>query len=52
MTYLMSAVFESESGRQLSYRQIGFASWKQGIPVERVENGFLVNGERYEHISD
>ena len=51
MTYPMSAVFEStESGRRLSKRQLGFAAWKQGIPVERVKNGFLVNGERYERV--
>jgi len=53
MTYPMSAVFESaESGCRLSKRQLGFAAWKQGISVERIENGFLVDGERYEPISE
>jgi len=53
MTYPMSAVFEStESGRRLSKRQLAYGSWKGGIPVERVENGFLVDGERYEPISE
>lgn len=53
MSYPMTAVFESvESGRRLSKRQIGFGAWKEGIPVERVEGGFLVDGERYERVSE
>jgi hypothetical protein len=53
MSHPMSAVFEGvDSGRRLSKRQLGFAAWKGGIPVERVEGGFLVDGERYRHISE
>jgi hypothetical protein len=53
MTYQMDAVFEgAESGRRLTKRRIGFGSWKSGIPVERVKGGFLVDGERYRHISE
>jgi len=53
MTYPMDAIFEgANSGRHLSKRQIGFAAWKGGIPVERVEGGFLVDAERYEYISE
>jgi hypothetical protein len=53
MTYPRDAVFEStESGRRLSKHQLGFAAWKEGIPVERVDGGFLVDGERYEPISE
>jgi len=53
MTYQMDTVFESESGhRRLSKRQLGFAAWKEGVAVERVEGGFLVDGERYERVSE
>jgi hypothetical protein len=53
MAYPLSAVFESvESGRHLTKRQIGFGAWKQGMAVERVKNGYLVDGERYRHISE
>jgi hypothetical protein len=53
MTYALSAVFEgAESGRRLSKRQIGYGAWKEGKAVERVENGFLVDGERYERVSE
>jgi hypothetical protein len=50
----MDSVFEGvDSGRRrLSYRQIGFAPWKGGIHVERVDGGFLVDGERYERVSE
>jgi len=52
MTYQMDTVFESESGhRRLSKRQLGYGAWKQGVSVKRIENGFLVDGERYERIS-
>jgi len=53
MAYSLDAVFVGvDSGRRLSYRQLGFGVWKEGISVERVENGFLVDGERYEPISE
>jgi hypothetical protein len=53
MTYPMDAVFESaESGRRLSKRQIGYGAWKAGMSVERVEGGLLVDGERYECVSE
>jgi hypothetical protein len=53
MTYPLEAVFEGvDSGRRLSKRQLGFAAWKGRVTVERVENGFLVDGERYRHISE
>ena len=53
MSYPMTAVFEGvESGRRLSKRQLGFGAWKEGIPIERVEGGFLVAGERYERVSE
>lgn len=53
MAYPMNAVFESvESDRRLTKRQIGFGAWKEGIPTERVEGGFLVDGERYERVSE
>jgi len=53
MTCPMDMMFESDSGRcRLSYRQIGYGAWKEGIPVERVDGGFLVDGERYEPISE
>jgi hypothetical protein len=49
----MDSVFEGvDSGRRLSKRQIGYGAWKEGIIVERVENGFLVDGERYERVSE
>ncbi|WP_436900263.1 hypothetical protein [Halovenus halobia] len=49
----MDAEFEGvESGRRLSKRQLGYGAWKGGIPVERVEGGFLVDGERYERVSE
>jgi len=52
MTYQMDTVFESESGHRLSKRQIGYGAWKEGIAVERIENGFLVDGERYKQVSE
>lgn len=53
MTYPLSAVFEgAESGRRLTKRQIGYGAWKEGMAVERVENGYLVDGERYRHINE
>jgi len=53
MTYPRDAVFEGvDSGRRLSKRQIGYGAWKEGIAVERIENGFLVDGERYERVSE
>jgi len=53
MTYPLEAVFEgAESGRRLTKRRIGFGAWKGGVTVERVEGGFLVDGERYRHISE
>ena len=53
MAYPMNAVFEGvDSSRRLSKRQIGLGAWKGGVPVERIENGFLVDGERYELISE
>ena len=53
MAYPMDAIFESvESGHRLSKRQIGYGAWKGGIPVERVEGGFLVDGESYERVSE
>lgn len=53
MTYPIDAVFEStESGRHLTKRQIGFGAWKEGMAVERVEGEFLVDGERYERVSE
>jgi hypothetical protein len=52
MAYPLDAVFEGvESGRNLTKRRIGFGAWKGGLSVERVENGFLVDGERYERVS-
>jgi hypothetical protein len=53
MTYPMDSVFEGvDSGRHLTKRQIGFGVWKESIPVERVEDGFVVDGERYEPVSE
>lgn len=53
MSYPMSTVFEGvDSGRRLSKRQIGFAVWKESVPVERVEGGLLVDGERYEPVPE
>lgn len=53
MAYPMDAEFEgAESGRRLTKRQIGFGAWKQGVDIERVEGGFLVDGERYRHINE
>jgi hypothetical protein len=53
MAYPMDAVFEgAESGRRLTKRQLGYGAWKQGMAVERVEGGFLVDGERYERVSE
>ena len=53
MTYPMDSVFEGvESGRRLSKRQLGYGAWKEGISVEPVEDGFLVDGERYERVSE
>ena len=53
MSHPMSAVFEGvDSGRRLSKRQLGYGAWKGGIPVERVEGGFLVGGERYVLVSE
>jgi hypothetical protein len=53
MAYPLDAVFEgAESGRRLTKRRIGYGAWKGGIAVERVEGGFLVDGERYERVSE
>ncbi len=53
MTYPIDTVFKGvESGRRLSKRQIGYGAWKEGLPVERVGDGFLVDGERYEPVSE
>ncbi len=49
----MDAVFEGvKSGRRLTKRQLGYGCWKEGISVERVERGYLVDGERYKRVRE
>ncbi len=53
MPYPMDTVFEGvESRRRLSKRQIGYGAWKEGLSVERVGDGLVVDGERYEPVSE
>jgi len=44
--------FANTDGRILSRMQIFRYGWKEGAEIETVEDGYIVNGEMYERVSD
>jgi hypothetical protein len=44
--------FVNGNGRTLRRMQIFRYGWKEGAEIETVEDGYIVNGEIYERVSD
>jgi len=45
------AEFVNDNGRTLSRMQIFRYGWKEGAEIESTEDGYVVNGETYQHVS-
>jgi hypothetical protein len=44
--------FVNDSGRTLTRMQFFRYGWKEGAEIESVEDGYLVNGEKYRPVND
>ena len=46
------AEYVNDSGRTLRRMQIFRYGWKEGADIESVEDGYIINGEKYRPVTD
>ena len=45
-------LYQNESGRVLSWKQMCYYGWKEGSEIEQTEDGVLVDGDLYRPVFD